>query len=67
MYDYKIHRIIDIGLAKHPLDIKDKDNLFYARLVANASSIHSLYMEIFGTHPKGKVEFEKLLDTIITA
>lgn len=67
MYDYKLHQQIESELAKYSVDINGKDHQFYIRLIANASSIHSLYSEIYGHHLKTEQHFQQLISTVITA
>ena len=67
MHDYKLHLQIDTVLAKHSLDINGDDHLFYVTLIANASSIHSLYNEIYGRHVKSDELFQQLISSVITA
>jgi amylosucrase len=67
MYDYKLHQQIESELAKYSVDINGKDHQFYIRLIANASSIHSLYSEIYGHHLKTEQHFQQLISIVITA
>ena len=67
MYDHKLHTKIVNALAKHPLEKKGADNLFYTRFIANASSIHSLYNELYGHYKNENHFFNELLETIISA
>jgi amylosucrase len=67
MYDHKLHnRILDI-LSNISFEKKGKDALFYTRFIANASSIHSLYNELYGHHRNGVHFFNELLETIRAA
>lgn len=67
MYDHKIHSQVANLATKNSLEKKNKDNLFYTRLIANTASIHSLYNDIYGGHKHGKKNFKKLIETIMAA
>ena len=67
MYDHKLHSQIDSELAKHSIDVTGDDHLFYIRFTANASSIYSLYKDIYQRHPKSDELFQQLINTITTA
>ncbi len=67
MYNYNLHREINLELQKSNIDFAGKDNLFYTRFFANASAIHALYMELYAGHPACDADFKKLLKTIIGA
>ena len=67
MYDYKLHKKIDFGLEKSSLQIKASDLSFYSRFIANISSIHSLFHELYSDHQNGNVLFDRLIDTLIKA
>lgn len=47
------------------IDIAGKDNLFYTRLIANATAIHSLFTEIYSDDSKQEVFFNQILRVII--
>ena len=66
MYDHKLHQKIDTGLEKFSLEIKAAGLPFYSRFIANISSIHSLFCELYG-HQNMDVLFDRLIDTIIQA
>ena len=64
MYDFSLHQQINKVLPDG-LDIAGKDNGFYTRLIANVSTIQSLFRAIYSNHPKREEAFSKLLSTII--
>lgn len=66
VYDHILYQQIN-NAAKQKLEIAGKDNLFYTRLLANASAIHSLYNSLYASHPKREEAFAQLLRTILTA
>ncbi|MBL0335759.1 MAG: alpha-amylase [Chitinophagaceae bacterium] len=59
--------------ANHPIpagqkiDPGGKDNLFFARFMANAPAIQALYAEIYGNHPGRDNWFQLLIQTITSA
>lgn len=67
MYNQSLHRQINRDIAPLGLDIADKDNNFYARLIANATAIQFLYAALYGQHPNGKKCFDKLIASICAA
>ncbi|MEO8765426.1 MAG: alpha-amylase family glycosyl hydrolase [Ginsengibacter sp.] len=67
MYDYQLHRKINIGLDKASLKIQDADLPFYSRFIANISSIHSLFSELYNGHLQVEIFFDRLIDSIIKA
>ena len=67
MYDHKLHTKIVNILSKHSLERTGKDDSLYTRFIANASSIHSLYKELYGHHKNGNHFFNELLETIRAA
>ena len=44
-----------------------EDRLLYARLTANAFTIHTLFKELYGEHPNGEKAFDELIQTMINA
>ncbi len=67
MYNHLIHaRFIEI-LKKNKIAVAGKDNLFYARMIANAANIYELYMQLYAGHAKGTIAFDNLIQTIIDA
>ena len=54
-------------LKKNKIAVAGKDNLFYTRMIANASNIHELYMQLYDASCKGAEAFDKLIQTIINA
>jgi amylosucrase len=67
MYDHKLHQQLNAALLESKLDIKGKDNNFYTRFIANATSIKALYDDLYGHHPKAKGSFNTLLENIIAS
>ncbi|HSK13935.1 MAG TPA: alpha-amylase family glycosyl hydrolase, partial [Phnomibacter sp.] len=67
MYSQSLHRQINRDLAPLGLDIADKDNSFYARLMANAINIQALYLSLYAGHDRGKKCFDKLIRSICEA
>ncbi len=67
MYDHKIHSQVARLAIKNNLEKTDTDNLFYTRLIANASTIYALHKDLYGQHEHEKKNFEQLLQTIMTA
>jgi amylosucrase len=67
MYDFKIHSKIENLIAKRFPEKLFGDNLFFSRLIANASAIHSLFYELYGEQSTGDSFFDILLATMITA
>src|SRR6476660_7119203 len=66
MYNYKLHKKIDTALERSSLKINASDLSFYSRFIANISSIHSLFTELY-THPDTDILFDRLLDTVVKA
>lgn len=64
MYNFKLHSKINQVLEKHPADKQGKDTALYARFIANADSIHSLFYELYGSHKNGNHCFDELLETL---
>ena len=67
MYNYAVHTHINDLLKKNKIAVAGKDNAFYTRMIANASNIYELYMQLYAGHPKGTEAFDKLIQTIINA
>lgn len=67
MYQYSLHNRVNEACVKNKLATGGKDQLFYARLIANTAAIHSLYTELYGNHPKGEAGFDALVQTLINA
>ena len=65
MYNYQLHQQITECLQQNELDLAGKDNKFYTRFVANTSSIHALFNELYGHHAKSKEIFSSLIQTIV--
>lgn len=67
MYDFKIHSKIEKIIAHQFPEKPVEHNLFFSRFIANASSIHSLFNELYGTHENSRLFFDKLTKTILDA
>ncbi len=67
VYNYNLHQQVNSVLKRHVFDLQGKDNLFYARFIANAEAIHSLYTSLYGHHPGSETVFQQLLQTITNA
>ena len=67
MYNPLLHQLINKVLRQKRIDLGGKDNLFYTRFVANATAIHFLYNELYGSHPAQQEIFTRLIDTITSA
>ena len=67
MYNYQLHRQINVGLQKYGIEIAGKDNLFYTRFVANAASVYELFRELYGHIPFNEKIFDRLIMTMATA
>ncbi len=67
MYDYLLHQKIKEALLKFNIGNKEDDLSFYSRLIANASTIQSLYNEIYKHHPKATAQFDLLIGTLVSA
>ena len=65
MYNYKLHKQITEILKKNKIAVSGKDHLLYTRMIANASHIHELYMQLYAHHTIGEETFDKLIQTII--
>ena len=67
MYDHKLHSKILKIFSNHHLKRTSEINFSYTRFVSNISAIQALYNELYGNHPKGKAQFEGLMETITAA
>lgn len=67
MYNRAVHTHINNIVRKNKLAVAGKDNLFYARVLANAYHIHELYMQLYSSHEKSNEAFDRLVQTIIDA
>jgi amylosucrase len=66
MYDYHLYKQINSTILREKkIDITGDDNLFYTRLLANATAVHNLYRELYSEHPKTEQAFEMLLQTLV--
>ena len=67
MYDFKVHSKIENLFADQFPQGCIESKLFFSRLIANASSVHSLFYELYGKHIDADLSFDKLLETIVAA
>lgn len=67
MYRPELHQQIIQYLQGQKIDPGGKDNLFFARFMANAPAIQALYAEIYGNHPNRDNWFQLLIQTITSA
>ena len=67
MYNHSLHQHVTQLVHQQKIDTAGDHHLFFTRLIANTSPIHSLYQEIYGKHPAADIFFDKLIKTIIAA
>lgn len=67
MYNYALHQQINSVLKTIKIDTAGKDNLFYARIIANADAISSLYNELYSEHSGSEELFTNLIESLIKA
>ncbi|MDO9373598.1 MAG: alpha-amylase family glycosyl hydrolase, partial [Ferruginibacter sp.] len=67
MYNPYIHQLITKELHLQEIDIAGADNLFFTKFVANATSVHFLFSELYGQHPRMEALFQQLIKTITLA
>ena len=67
MYTPDLHRQINEHLQECGLDISGADNLFYVRFLANTTTLHHLFGELYGTQPERERFFSALLTCITNA
>jgi amylosucrase len=67
VYNYSLHQQINSILGENEFDIEHTDNSFYARFIANAETMLSLYKSLYSHHPKNEEIFLQLLQTITNA
>ena len=67
MYDYLLHQEINSALLKFRIGKEEDDLSFYSRLIANGSTIQSLYHELYKQHPRAGAQFNLLIDTLAAA
>lgn len=65
MYHQQLHKFIRAQIKKTTLDIKDIDNDFYTRLIANASVIKELFDELYAERDTSV--FDDLIKLLITS
>ncbi|HMU44842.1 MAG TPA: amylosucrase [Chitinophagaceae bacterium] len=65
MYSHLLHQRVNKVIHELEIDIAGRDNLFYTRLVANATAIHSLFTEIYNHDSKQEAFFDQILRVII--
>lgn len=64
MYDYLLHQKIEASFLKYNIGKEAGDHNFYTRFIANASTIKSLYEEIYQHHPQSEKRFIDLIDLL---
>jgi amylosucrase len=67
VYNYQLHQQINQLLAGDEFEIAGRDNAFYARLIANGSSIQALYQALYSQHSQQEKVYLELLGTIKNA
>ncbi|HVF97054.1 MAG TPA: alpha-amylase family glycosyl hydrolase, partial [Flavisolibacter sp.] len=68
MYDFHLHRQLRSTIQGYGIDVsRESDELFLARALANASTIHELFSSLYQNHPKKDECFGELLNTITKA
>lgn len=67
MYQKNLHNKIVELLQQQSLDISKKDSAFFARFIANAKAIESLYLQLYAQHPQCDIIWQQLMQLIITA
>lgn len=67
MYDHALHQQVNKTVQNNGMDMGGKDMLFHTRFIANATAIHALYMDLYGSHPQSAAMFSSLLQSITTA
>lgn len=67
MNQYNLHTHITKLCDKHQLDIAGADKYFYIRLVANAITVHELFLIIYGNHPNCNSKFVELIEIFIVS
>ncbi len=67
VYKYSLHQLVKTSLTDHGLDITGTDNLFYSRFVANISTIHNIFYQLYGSHPANGEMFLQVIENIIAA
>lgn len=66
MYDHQFFKQINqILKGEKDLNISGADNLFYTRLLANATEISKLYNGLYAEHNRGEEAFELLIKTLV--
>jgi amylosucrase len=67
MYQHQLHQQINQCVKEENLPEGDAGILFLTRFIANAAAIKALYDEIYGHHPKGKENFDRMLKVVTRA
>ncbi len=67
MYNNALLKQINETVAAYKLDIGEKDNLFYMRLIANIATIHQLYSALYAHHDRSQEVFSQLIQSIVEA
>lgn len=67
MYKKNLHNQIVELLQQQSFNIAKNDSAFFARFIANATAIESLYQQLYAQHPENNRIWKQLLQLIITA
>jgi amylosucrase len=68
MYNYSLHRQLRATADSYGINLsRESDELFFARALANISSIHGLFLLLYGRHPDKDKSFQHLLNSIAAA
>jgi amylosucrase len=67
VYNYLLHSYLTTRLEARKINAAGPDAAFYARLMANATAIHRLYFNLYGSHAKAQEQFEHLLESVFDA
>jgi len=67
MYDDSLQAMMDRALENAGWVLLEKNRSFYARLGANLSALHELFMDLYGTTENAGELFTCLLETVIAA
>lgn len=66
MYQQAIYTQASALLAAQGLEISSKHQPFFTRFLANLGTLHSLYTQIYGSHPQAEAEWQNILTTFAT-
>lgn len=67
MYNFGLHERINAILKEKKMDVADKDNSFYTRMLANAGAVFELYLELYQHRSDSEQLFDRLIHTVINA